>query len=267
MLEAHLAGLGLTAIYRRSAAVEWRDGQRASSPLSAGEIGCFASHLQLLERIAAEKRSAHVLEDDAVLSQWARPIIENLVSHPDLEGHDLVFTDTAVPLDLAHIARYSRLYSETVETDERGCARKVRKFVFLNLREVNFFCMSSYVVSATGAARLSDLLRADFERGPAYPVDISLRQHFFAGKLRATCLFPFTTGVRVGIAPAIEGRRRPTRTALALEFARHAFFLGADPSAADPAVMKALATPLDSRAQLLSRLLQFAAFGQDHEAI
>lgn len=45
------------------------DGETPYAPLSGGEIGCYASHLVLLERIVAQGRPGLILEDDLTLDE------------------------------------------------------------------------------------------------------------------------------------------------------------------------------------------------------
>jgi hypothetical protein len=67
----------------------------------------------------------------------------------------------------------------------------------IDLKQQNFACLTSYLVSPTAIDRLLSLYRQEIDQGPQLPVDLFVRDCVQSGKLRAACLFPFLTSFRL----------------------------------------------------------------------
>src|SRR5271157_102699 len=79
VMDAQLAQLGLTDHYRRFAAVDGNPQGLASPTLTVSELGCFASHQQLLQRHADGAEHLHLIEDDIVLAKRTASFIDGII--------------------------------------------------------------------------------------------------------------------------------------------------------------------------------------------
>ena len=187
--------------------------------LTEGEIGCFASHLCVLEA-HTDNLPAHIIEDDIILSTNTSFLIESLLDQLRDEDWDILYTDVSVPVDIQLCRMYLRYYEE---------ARKTEGFdiKLLNLKGVLSGSMCSYVVNPKSLGKLTCMLRKEIEAGASLPIDIFLRQKCWEGEINACCTFPFITSIIPGNQTTIEGRfaKEP---ALAADLLRYSFYVEAD---------------------------------------
>src|SRR5262245_1947005 len=95
-IERQLDIFGLAPFYARFPAI---DGTTLNSPRSTikpGENGCFQSHYRALMSVRTRGKCLHMLEDDALLSPYVRPVIEEAIAQNLFDQFDVVFTDTFV---------------------------------------------------------------------------------------------------------------------------------------------------------------------------
>jgi GR25 family glycosyltransferase involved in LPS biosynthesis len=230
-VDAQLAELGLRDRYIRFPAV---DGTKlpAGGNLRPGERGAFLSHSRALDEARARGGYVHILEDDALLSEHVRPVIEEAIATKLFERFDLLFTDMMVS---CHLGMLKSLKSAFDTFGKRAPGPiKLNELQPIDLKQQNFACMTSYVVGAGSTERLGALYRQEIERGPRLPVDLFVRDCVHAGKLKAACLFPFLTSFRLGelfeSTIAAGAAANPSVTVLAA--LRYSFFVNHDlPSA------------------------------------
>jgi GR25 family glycosyltransferase involved in LPS biosynthesis len=224
VMDAQLARLGLTERYRRFAAVDGSPPGVASPTLTASELGCFASHHQLLQRHIDGAAHLHIIEDDIVLAQRTAQFVEGIIGAGMLDGHDLLFTDMVVQSDLNFLRRARRWYDSDVSRDAAGIATEVR------FRPMAYTAsMTSYLVNRQSVRLVSDLFGGELARGARRPIDLFIRDRVAAGALRARCLFPFITSIRPGAPTSMAARDDHDQVStLALDLLRHSFFVECD---------------------------------------
>lgn len=135
-------------------------------PLSLGEVGCYASHLALWERVVQEKLSAAlVLEDDVLLEPQLPHVLESLLQNLE-PGWDM-------------IKLLGRQREQILRAWPIGAGRALIRY-----RRVPSYT-GAYLVSAAGAAKLL-ARRRPFGR----PVDVDLR-YWWECDLRMYGLWPY----------------------------------------------------------------------------
>jgi GR25 family glycosyltransferase involved in LPS biosynthesis len=221
-MEAEFARHGLAGRYTRFAALEGE--AVAGSALTPGEVGCFRSHAAALARAGADGGYVHVVEDDILLSSHLARYLDGAIASGQLDGLDVLLTDMYVSCDL----RLIRFFKHRFETATSG---GTPDFGILNLASFRRFAsMTSYLVHPAAVPKLAKLYRDALAAGPRLPVDLFLREQVLAGVLRAGCVFPFLTGLRLEhIAENVIGARhaRP-RSALVMACIRYSFFIDRD---------------------------------------
>jgi len=227
VMDAQLIQLGLADRYRRFAAVDGNPQNLASPTLTVSELGCFASHHQLLQRHVDGAEHLHIIEDDIVLAKRTASFIDGIIAAGLLDRHDLLFTDMVMQSDLNFIRRARRWYASDVQHDADGTATEVR------FRSMAYTAsMTSYLVNRQSIGRVSDLFGRALADGAKRPIDLFIRDQVAAGHLRASCLFPFITSIRPGAPTSMAARDDHEQlSTLALDLLRHSFFVECDMTA------------------------------------
>lgn len=224
-MERQFAALGLADRYRRFAALEGgAPGAASGAALAPGEVGCFRSHVAALESARDERRFVHVVEDDILVSRDLAPYLDEAIGAGRLDGFDVLLTDMYVSCDLRLIKMLASKYAEAMETGRP-------RFSIMNLGKLRSFAsMTSYLVNPAAIARLLDLYRREMAAGPRQPVDLFLRDQVAAGALRAGCVFPFLTSVKLEriAGNVITGRQADPRSALVMACIRYSFYVERD---------------------------------------
>jgi hypothetical protein len=203
-MEAELALHGLADRYSRFPAVDGNALARASK-LQPGEIGAYRSHLDVLKQVAARGRSAHVLEDDVVLSDLTGPAIDAVLGRGVLDEFDILFIETHLGNDLNSFRTFYPMYEEAIAG---GRIERPDQLRIIDLGENYIYGLDSFVVGPRPLPRLIEVLEKEWELGPARAIDIVIRDEVRAKRLRAGCLFPFVT------APDLRSVRANTTTVL-----------------------------------------------------
>lgn len=133
--------------------------RRAPQPLSKGEVGCYLSHLAVLEKIVAEDiPQALVMEDDLLAGDELPAILDALATKP-LPPYDLIKLGISEP----------QVKAFTAITPLAGEARLVRHHNVVNSN-------LAYVITKAGAERF---LR--YARPIRYPVDVAMNRSWRHG--------------------------------------------------------------------------------------
>jgi GR25 family glycosyltransferase involved in LPS biosynthesis len=227
---SQLRELQLLSHYSRFPAADGNVLKVKKSPLRTGEIGCFTSHYLLLEKNLNQASHLHVIEDDVVLSRATNPILQSLLNSGSLDNFDIVFTDTCVPFDLFIIREYKSLFDSSIEKDESGRILSVKKYTIINLKELYVAATSSFLIHKNSIAKLYTILQREMRRGPLKPVDFFIRDKIREGVIRAACIFPFITSIRLDhlITSTISERPEYYLSLVALSLLRHSFFVECD---------------------------------------
>src|ERR1700680_2181381 len=183
-MDAQLAQFGLADRYIRHAAVDGSALAPSRSELRPGELGAFYSHLGVIEAARSSRDAAvHIMEDDVLLSEHVRPVIEDSIAAGLFHRFDILFTDVFAP---PHIGMLKGLKSvfDRIEVPPRRPLH-LSDLQVIDLAGQNFSCLTSYVVGAKSIDRMLALYAAEGESGPTIPVDLFIRDCVLNGKLRA----------------------------------------------------------------------------------
>jgi hypothetical protein len=263
-VEGQLRALGLERTYSRFAAVEGRAAAAVAGSITSGEYGCFASHAQLLSAAAVGTRHVHVLEDDVLLSPELLSVMGSLVSRGVLDSFDLIFTDTFVPLDSAHIRCYEQAYRRHKPLGSQDPL--LREVSLIDLKGVYWACTSSYVAGQRSLKRIAALLNDALRAGPSEPVDLYLRRLVNNGELKAAVCLPFLTSIDLALdldTTISRGAVAPDLSRLACNLVRHSYFVRPDLEAIRRMTEKFFPVGVGTaRGETIARMFNFAAFGE-----
>ncbi len=195
-MDAQLSALGLKDHYRRFAAVDGNSLPPSRSGLRQGELGAFFSHMRALEAVRSSRGGAiHIMEDDALLSEHVRPVIEDAIGAGLFQRFDILFTDILAPPHLGMLKALKSAFDRVEISAKR--ALRLSDLQVLDLAGQNFSCLTSYVVGVNSIDRMLALYAEEAKNGPSKPVDLFVRDCIGTGKLRAAFLFPFVTSFRL----------------------------------------------------------------------
>lgn len=114
----------------------------------------------------------------------------------------------------------------------------------MELNQVFFAAFQSLVVGEKSIDRVTALYRQELANGPKTPVDIFIKNAVLKGQLRAVCVFPFVTSLRLedhmNSTIAAEGERSSEPSIMVMAVLRYLFFLGRDLSYAEAHLNAAL---------------------------
>jgi GR25 family glycosyltransferase involved in LPS biosynthesis len=227
-IERQLDRYGLAPFYARFPAIDGLGLNSPRSTIKAGETGCFQSHYRALLSARPRGRFVHIIEDDALLSEHVRPVIDQAIATNLFEQFDVLFTDTFVP---PHLGMLKFLKSSF---DELPASRplNLENLKVVDLANQTFSCLTSYVVSPKATDRMLALYQQEIALGPRAPVDLFLRGAVNAGQLRAACLFPFVTSFALDEVAKSTLDERDEKTArpgvMVLAALRYSFFVDRD---------------------------------------
>jgi hypothetical protein len=229
-MEGQLAAFGLQDRYAHFAAVDGSTLPPSRSELRPGELGAFFSHMRALESARSLRGGAvHIMEDDALLSEHVRPVIDDAIAAGLFQRFDILFTDILVPPHLGMLKALKSAF-DRVDAPSRPALR-LTDLQLIDLAGQDFSCLTSYVVGAKSIDRVLSLCAVEAKSGPSKPVDLFVRDCVLAGKLRAAFLFPFVTSFRleeiagstiVGSTPAANP------SVIVLAVLRYLFFVNRD---------------------------------------
>jgi hypothetical protein len=175
-------------------------------------------------------KPVHVLEDDAVLSPYTAPAIDFCIQTGALAKYDVVFTEILVSQDVRALKAFKSLYDKVMGA---GTTVDVGRLQMLDLANLRFTCMSSYVVNPASVSRLLDRYNRGWDAGPVRAIDNYLRDEVNAGRLRAACIFPFVTTIDPGSivgSTVARGDKDQDQVAsqIVMSLLRHSYFVGRD---------------------------------------
>lgn len=254
-MESQLARYGLADRYRRFSAA---DGNTLGLPgsLSNSELGCLISHYLICRDNLGTSNHLHVVEDDVMFSRSMDKTIGFIVGSGLIDKYDILFLDTVIdPLAGGLPFRdYKTLYDHCIIRDASGNVTKV------NFKAIEYIATStSYLLNCHSIKKVLSVYDGVLAGGARDAVDIMLRKKGQSGALRVGCLFPFLTSIRLDdVTSTITGRSSDDLSAIAVNLARHSFFVDCDMQALLAYAEKALPPlPTEPHHRLLSRLLGF----------
>ena len=199
--------------------------------IRSGEIGCFTSHYLLLEKNLNQTHHLHVMEDHVILSRATKPILHMLLNSKLIDNYDIVFTDTCLPIDLLKLREYKIIFDNNVKKDECGRVIAVNKFQVIELKENYLASTSSFLVHKNSISKLHNILQQEMKIGLRKPIDFFLRDKIHEGSIRAACIFPFITSIRLDHIfdeTSISGRYACNLSLMAFSLLRYSFFVECD---------------------------------------
>src|SRR5262245_51114169 len=143
-MEKQLDRFGLSSIYARFPALDGAALNSARSTIKPGENGCFQSHYRALMSVRGRGKCVHMVEDDALLSESVRPVIEQAIAQNVFDQFDVVFTDIFVPPHLGIV----KFLKQTVDELPASRPLKLSDLKVVDLADQNFACTTSFVVGA-----------------------------------------------------------------------------------------------------------------------
>jgi glycosyl transferase family 25 len=253
-IESELGKYGLGAAYARIAAVDGRNVARQVGKISPGAYGCFASHIQALGNGISTGQNVHILEDDAVLSPSLVSIAGDFARQPIFDQIDILFTEVGIRPDSVTVAAFDKACGS-------GADRSRQPVRLLDLKNVVWFGMTSYLVARRCVAALPAVHKTELDNGPTLPIDLRIRHLVDTGRLRAAVCLPFATSIDLEL-DANSTIRDVDRSRIATNIIRHAFFRHADPGVMKAALEKYCSVgALDGRRSALQQAITFTMFG------
>lgn len=210
-MQSLLAALPGEIPVSRFPAVEVAEGR---GDLSAAELGCYLSHLGVLER-AGDARHTLILEDDVVFSSEITAGLQAIHAVLDQGQFDLLFLGQTVQYD--DIGLHRRLISAAAQLDTGSDSDH---FVLMPARATYRWGSFAYVVGRHAIARLAQGVRALTSAEPQMQIDRVFRAFIGQERIRAAVLFPYVVGVNMDLPSTLQAR------GLAGEHLRHSALIG-----------------------------------------
>ena len=268
-METQLAQLGLADRYARLSAVDGANLNRPHSRIGPGETGAFLSHAHALEQARPRGLPVHILEDDALLTEHVRQVIEDAIAGGLFDRFDILFTDIFVSPHLGMLKGLKAAFDHVALPALRPL--RLADLQVIDLARENFACLTSYVVGAKSMDRILALYRTELANGPQKPADLFLRDCAADGRLRAGLLFPFVTSFRldeVAASTIAAGTEIAKPSVMVLAVLRYLFFVGRDldcaKSCLDVATQKNR-RKTDPHHDLMAQALEFVLSADFHQ--
>lgn len=216
-----LQAQGVRHWYARERAVDGRTvAERHATELDPGNLGCWLSHLSILQRHLKSDRDLHVFEDDSVLCESFASQFSAVCAFLETErdAWDIALTDAYIAPNLDQYGRFSRCMKR-YDRDRAVSVIPLQAAAFAG-------GTSSILVNRDSIEKYFQLMRDGWKSG--LPIDIYLRKLINRGKLSAKITVPFLTSVsELSAASDIRGQFDPSR--IVLQAYRRAFFVDANP--------------------------------------
>ena len=190
LCEVSISTTGLASAYQRFPAINGQDVAKSypNFKLSPGKLGCWLSHMEVIEKNLDNPAHLHILEDDFIFTEGFQILLNNIDTIEKKIGEwDIIFTDVDVT-DMRNVSSIRQLIRDV---DNLFNANKVR---FENATKIYAAGNSSYVVHKNKKHKLLSIMREGFKTGNV-PKDIYLREQIRKGKIKAFVTLPFLTSV------------------------------------------------------------------------
>jgi GR25 family glycosyltransferase involved in LPS biosynthesis len=219
-LTKHLEELGVASRYECIEAVDGRAiASQYQTELDPGSLGCWLSHLKILEANRGSTSHLHIIEDDTIFAKNVVRGFDKLLEYADvnLGGWDLIFTDIYInPTDGVACRDLSRLLKWSKQSNTVG---------LLNLENAAFAGTSSYFVNWRAIEKYTALMSVPGVDRLA--IDLYLRRLVGQKTLKAYVTVPFLTAVSLSsVQSDISGERRLSRAVF--DAFRRSFFQDVD---------------------------------------
>jgi GR25 family glycosyltransferase involved in LPS biosynthesis len=165
----------------RVEAVGAAEAAAAPGRIAPAEKGCFLSHRKAVAEALSAEGPVWILEDDIAFGEHSFSLVDAFIAVRKPSEWDLLVTD----IGIGHLVQVLHL----LDAGRRMLA--AHQATLLDLKPLDFTSAASYVVAADAKQKLFDLHAGDAALD--VPYDVFLRRAVRAGKLRASCIFPFAT--------------------------------------------------------------------------
>lgn len=198
-MESELHRVGVDWIERFSAV----DGAKLTIPagcaISAGELACFRSHLEIIETSPPDSFTC-ILEDDVELSEDL-PSFINESQMAGLSEYDLVLIDCQPNWGSVALIRLwqslSRHLRDPRSLNDWSAPRRVSGVDIMDAATLYCWGTQAYVVTPRGHRSLPVLFRDCLDKGPPGPIDILLAHAMQQGRIKGALLVPFLATPRL----------------------------------------------------------------------
>jgi GR25 family glycosyltransferase involved in LPS biosynthesis len=223
-IEGQLSSLKVLDRYARFAAVDGEQIKSTAPGLKAGQAACFWSHYGALSSLRGTQSCIHVLEDDAVLSQYLPEAIEAEQQMGTLDRFDIVYTETFAGYNAYFLREFKELTDDLLSRGPKPA------FTVMDISGAFMAGTTSYLVGARGLDRVLASYRKGLDAGPTLPIDLFIRQEASQGNLKIGCIFPFITTVRLEWDSIINSSEPDAErlSRLAATLLRYSFFVDRD---------------------------------------
>jgi hypothetical protein len=179
-----------------------------------------------LKAAATSNSYVHVLEDDAILSEFLAPVASFGLRLNLFSVFDIVFLDLAiVPGQLENLRAFKLASAKAFRKPKSEISPN--DFAFLDIATLDFRGMSSLVVSPHALPKLLELYEAEWQIGPTLALDIFLMRAIHNRRVRAGCILPFLTSMQLDDALDTQSDRQDLEgDVVATNMIRRSFFIG-----------------------------------------
>jgi GR25 family glycosyltransferase involved in LPS biosynthesis len=154
---------------------------------SPSKLGCWLSHLDIMERSLDHDSHQHILEDDFEFTAVFKNFHDNFDRHAStLAEWDIVFCD----VDLANMHNVSEMGKLIQRTSSLERSRKIS---FESAEKLYAAGNSSYIINKDSKQKVYSLMKKGLESG--LPNDLYLRKLIRQGDVKACVTLPFVTTV------------------------------------------------------------------------
>lgn len=206
-IERNLVELKINAFFQRYEAQPYIGD--APKGLTKAEFGCLLSHCHVLRSQTEEIQI--VLEDDVVLSEHFRTVVEALPTSIFSENDFVFFGFGINAFDFSSISRLTDLIINH-NKDLYFPGRKTSDCVVLDCKDWYRHGLYAYAVNIAAKDRILEYVTEQLNAGMVLPIDLLLRKAFEKGKLRGTIIFPPVVGAGVMTATHMEEREALMQT-------------------------------------------------------
>ena len=191
-IERNLIELGINGYFHRFDAHPYVGD--APKGLTKAEFGCLLSHCQVLRSQTEDIQL--VLEDDVVLSQHFRTVVEALPASIYSENDFVFFGFGINAFDFSLISRLTDLVINH-NKDLYFPGRKTSDCVVLDCKDWFRHGLHAYAVNIAAKDKVLGYFEEQLNAGIALPIDLLLRKAFEIGKLKGAIIFPPVVGTGV----------------------------------------------------------------------
>lgn len=220
-IKNQLNSLDFSHLYQRFNAIEAAfEGNKTTAPMKNGELGCWLSHLTILEQHQDVDHHLHILEDDALLHPMLSAMPTLLDWIDEETDWDIIYTDVYF-----HPPPSPQTFYQFISACDKF--KEHRKIELIPLTSIDVTGTTSYFINKKHIKKVFKLLEGQWAQGKT--IDIFIAQLIRNKKLKAFVTAPFITSISPQASDStIADYGRNTAT---LDLLRRSLFVDASPQA------------------------------------